>query len=500
MSSNKVFKSNIVIEWHSIARDLFRNAWVIVMAALIAMLGAYVVRDLQYKPQYTSTATLVVSTKSGSKNTYTSYSQSAEIASILAKVFDQPSMKTKAAENIGADSFNGTMTAYAQQSTNILELTVTADDPQTAYMLLTSILEVYPQISTVVFNNAVIDVLKMPAVAHNPANQRPGINKLLFLGAGAAFAIAVIVFLSLIRDTVKDEDSFRSKVDAKLIGTVVHEQKRKTISDLLKVSRKKALLMGSGTGLSLKFAESYHKIATRLEYMNHRNGDRVFAITSVAENEGKSTAAANIAIALANKGNKVMLIDLDAKKPALYKIFNAKYEESAELGELFSGKISSRDYSVRKYKKTSLFLALNTKTYKDYQKWIEDGTVRRVVELLKSKVDFIILDTAPIIADSTITNVVQFADETLLVVRTDVVLAANINDAVLTINEVGGKLAGCILNNVYPEFSLFGQAGADEGGYYYGKSHRYGRYKKYYGYNNSYAYGTEEPEPEDSTD
>lgn len=497
--SNKTFKSNFIIEWHSIARDLIRNVWVIVMAALIAMMGAYVVRDLQYTPQYTSTATLVVSTKSGSKNTYTSYSQSAEICSILSKVFDQPAMKSKAAEHIGAERFDGTMTAYAQESTNILELTVTADDPQTAYMLLTSVLEVYPQISTVVFDNAVMDILKMPAVAHGPTNERPGINKLLFLGGGAAFAIAVIVFLSLIRDTVKNEDAFRSKIDAKLLGTVVHEQKRKSVSDLFKVSRKKALLIGSSAGLSLKFAESYHKIATRLEYMNHRNGDKVFAVTSVAENEGKSTAAANIAIALAKKGNKVMLIDLDAKKPALYKIFNAKYEESAELGNLFSGKITSRDYAFRKYKKTSLFLALNTKTYKGYQKWIEDDTVKKVVDSLRNKVDFIILDTAPISADSTVTNIVQFADETLLVVRTDIVLAESINDAALTINEVGGKLAGCILNNVYPEFSLFGQAGADEGGYSYGKSRRYGRYKKYYGYS-SYAYGSDEIEPDDSTD
>jgi Mrp family chromosome partitioning ATPase len=48
----------------------------------------------------------------------------------------------------------------------------------------------------------------------------------------------------------------------------------------------------------------------------------VIAITSVAENEGKSTCAANIAVSLADRGNKVILLDLDFKKPALYKIFS----------------------------------------------------------------------------------------------------------------------------------------------------------------------------------
>ena len=88
-------------------------------------------------------------------------------------------------------------------------------------------------------------------------------------------------------------------------------------------------------------------------------------------------------------------------------------------------------------------------------------------------------------------------DETLLVVRTDVVRASVINDTIMTIKDVGGNFSGCILNDVFNEFNIAGQFGFDEGGYYsshhygrYGKYGKYGRYGKYDKYGNYGKYGS----------
>ena len=89
----------------------------------------------------------------------------------------------------------------------------------------------------------------------------------------------------------------------------------------------KALIIHNNAFITLGFVENYHKIAAKIEHNNRRNGSKVFAITSIVGQEGKSTTAANIAISLADRGHKVILIDADCKKPALFAMFEKKYSE-----------------------------------------------------------------------------------------------------------------------------------------------------------------------------
>ena len=99
--------------------------------------------------------------------------------------------------------------------------------------------------------------------------------------------------------------------------------------------------------------------------------------------------------------------------------------------------------------------------------------------------DFVIIDTPPTLVTADAVSTAAVADKTLLVVRTDTVAVQDINDAILAIRDAGGKLAGCILNDVYKPFTLFGQMGTDETGYY-GSI-----YRSSYGSGNSHSSNSE---------
>lgn len=473
MEDKKIF-----FEWHSILKDLVKNIWVVILAVLIGIMGLFIAERSVYSPEYTSTATIVVNAKGAS--TSSMYGVSTEMAEIFSKVFVDPAMKTKTIEYLGVESFDGTISSTVLTDTNFVELKVTADSPQTAYELLSAILKVYPEMSKSIFENAVIDVIKYPSMPKAPSNALSSDNRKIVMAICLAVSVACIGAISVLRDTVKNESVFIAKIESKLLGSVPHESKKTRLKNG-KRHKEKGLFMDSNAFISLRFAESFMKIASKMEYMHDRNGDKVFVISSVAENEGKSTTASNIAIALANKGNKVILVDLDGKKPALHKLFGAKYIEKAELGKLLNGEIRKSEFRLRRYKKTNLSLAINTKPYKDTHLWIESGVAKDVINVLKEQVDYVIIDTAPISVDSTVTDVVKFADKAIFVVRTDVAKVSAINDALLTITEVGGNLAGCILNDVYPDFAFFGLSGNEEtGGHYYSKKnsyyYRYGKY------------------------
>ena len=78
--------------------------------------------------------------------------------------------------------------------------------------------------------------------------------------------------------------------------------------------------------------------ASRIRSRMDRKEAKSLLVTSVAENEGKSTVASNIAVSIAQEGKKVLLIDADFRKPSLYKIFDLDKSQVTNLvGILRSG-------------------------------------------------------------------------------------------------------------------------------------------------------------------
>lgn len=490
-------KSILQIEWHSLIRDLVKNIWVIVLAALTGLIAVYVAGRSVYSPVYTSSATLIVTAKSGTYLAYTNLSASSEMAEIFTEVFTQQTVRDRAAAHAGEEYFAGDISASVITNTNILTLSVTAPSPEQAYRELCAVLEVYPEISGAIFSDAVVDVMRSPNVPTGPSNSAGSRHRLLAAAGSGLAAAALIAVISVARDTVKNEKAFREKVGEKLLGTVPHEQKKLSLPQVLK--RKKSALLLNSAYASFSFTESYQKIANRISYLRRHGGDQVFLLTSVAENEGKSTAAANIALALASRGSRVILLDMDFLKPALYKIMGVHVSSFSDFAALLSGSISPENYKIRRYKNTSLYMALNARRRSDYTSWIGSETVGRVLDLFKNKFDYIIIDTPPMSFSADVSELARRADKSLLVVRTDRVRTADINDAVLKLSFEKEKFAGCILNDVYGEFSFFGQTGLDETGYY-GSSGRYGKYGKYSKYENYEKYAKGDPGAADAAD
>lgn len=472
------YKNNgkLSFEWHSLLRDILHNAWVIVLAAIVGFILTYVSGRIIYRPVYTSSATLIVNVKTGTYQAYTNLAASSEMAEIFTEVFVQPSMKEKASEYLGNTGFTGELKASVLQNTNIINLSVTAKDPEVAYNELVAIIEVYPQISDTIFSNAVVDVMRSPEVPRSPSNAIPNSYKTVVVGAVVLIVLMAILVLSLMRDTVKSEAAFNKKVGAKLIGTVVHERKYHSVKDLL--VRKKSSLLIDNAFTSFRFSESYQKIASKIEYMNRNNGDKVFLFTSVAENEGKSTVAINTSLALASRGKKVVLLDMDFMKPAIKFILNLKFDGENDFGSFLSNGTEKDGLKLTQYKNSRLYVAVNNSRHSDYVDWINSARVKELLDELSKEFDYVIIDTPPMFAAAEVASVSRFCDKSVLVVRTDFVQTADVNDAIMILSE-DNHFAGCVFNDVYDEFSFFGQTGANETGYTGGYYSSYGGYSKY---------------------
>ena len=473
MNENK--KISLSLDFHCLLRDLKENIWLIILAALIAVMGVYVASHSVYTPVYTSRATMVVRAKVGTSGAYTNLSASAEMANIYAEIFKQPSVKELAAAHLGEGTFNGSISVTVLGETNLLQISVTAEDPEVAFQSLCAVLEIYPDVSMAVFSNAVVDIIQDPQMPTAPSNAISNQRQMVIMVLAACIQCGLILLLSGLRDTVKNEKGFTKSIDAKLLGTVVHEAPHLSFREKM-LRKKRALLIHDGYA-SLKLTEDYKKIATRVEWIKKTTNSKIFTITSVGENEGKSTSASNLAIALAGRGYRVLLLDLDTRKPSIYKIFEYHHIPSLELVDLFSKEVAVTSDLIDsyRYKNTNLFLAMNKKKIAVKSEWIRSALVRQWIRALADEMDFVIVDTAPLSVSADAASLGDVADQTILVVRTDRGRVEEINDAVATITSSGGTFAGCILNDVYKPFTLFDQIGADPGGYY---KYHYGSYKR----------------------
>ena len=466
-------REKITFEWYSLLKDFILNFWLIVLAAIIGFCSVYVLEKSVYKPVYTSSATIMVQVKTGTYQAYTNLSASSEMAVIFKEVFVQPSMKEKAVEYLDKEKFEGDLKTSVLTNTNILTLSVTANDPETAYYELKAILEVYPQISDNIFSNAVLDVVSAPEVPKAPSNSSANkYEKIIIVGAIGAVACAILL-LSLMRDTVKDEKSFKKKIGATHIVTITKERKYSTLKNMLQKKKNKQLV--TDVFSSFKFIESFQKIAAKLEYYKRTNGDKIFLITSVAANEGKTTISINTALTLANRGKRVALLDMDLMKPSVQEVLDIEYPEGADLGSVLAGDINIEKYNLVNYKSGLLKVALNKGKKRDFADWINHPYVKATIDRIAEDFDFVIIDSMPITASADVSAISKLADKTILVIKADYAQTGEINDAVLMLDRKD-KFAGCILNDAPIEFSFFGQLGADDNSY---TGKEYASHKKY---------------------
>ncbi len=467
---NKSMVDFLTFEWYSVLKDIVLNCWLLILAAIIGFVSVFVYEQVSYKPIYTSSATLMVQVKTGTYQAYTNLSASSEMAVIFSEVFVQPSMKEKAAEYLETDGFDGTITAAPLTNTNIINISVTAKDPETAYEEINAILNVYPQISDTIFSNAVLDVISAPEVPKGPSNSKtiPYEKHIIIACVGAT--LAGIVWISLMRDTVKDEKSFEKKIGENLFGVVLKEGDYYSIGDFIKRKKRKKLVTDAFASFS--FVENYQKIAAKMEYLNQTKGDKVFVVTSVASSEGKTTVSINTALTLARKGKRVALLDMDMLKPSVQKALEIK-SEHVDLAHVLSGEFSYDQYSLMPYKDGNLSIGINKRRHSNFTNWINRSSVKTTIDKIAEDYDFVIIDSMPISASADLTTIADLADRILLIIKADYVKTGDINDAILVLNKKK-KLAGCILNDAHKEFSLFGQMGTDESTYTgrYGKYHR----------------------------
>lgn len=474
---NEILENNR-IEPFSIAHDILVNWWVILLGALVAAMLTYVGVCLRYDPQYSTSATFaVVSTGDGGSS-----GGDVSMAWTFQKIFASSSMNKILCEQMDIDSLedvDGDIQTSVVENTNLLTLSVTADSPKDAYDMIHIIMDNYTTISYYSVGSAALEALQEPEIPVRPVNPRRAgeAAAMALLGTAALLAIFFGVF-SYLKDTVKTEEEIEQKLDARSLGQIMYEFKFRTLRNFARHNREALLVNQPLAGF--EFVESCRKFVARVQYLMEKHGSKVLVVTSVSENEGKSTVAANLAISLADQDKKVMLLDGDLRRPSQFLILGVKPDDESELGEFLKGELEMKKL-VRTTSVRGLFFMGGRNCYSHSTDILQSGKTKELLEASRKLVDYVVIDTPPagIVADAEL--YARYADEVCLVVRQNYILAEDINDILDRLRDTGCRILGVVLNRAMSFGTLArGTAGRYHGRYGYGKYGTYGSYGQEY--------------------
>ena len=145
---------------------------------------------------------------------------------------------------------------------------------------------------------------------------------------------------------------------------------------------------------------------------------RTILVTSLLEDEGKSTVAVNLALAMARRHKNVLLIDLDMKKPALYKLLDCQQEEFFPLETYLRGDAPVKKL-VREDTRRGIYTILSRKGVGDTAQLLDSARLHDLLTQMHTRMDVIIIDTPPMSAGGDAECIADLADAAILVVRQD---------------------------------------------------------------------------------
>lgn len=459
------------IDLRSLLKDIMKNSIFIVLAALTGFFAVSGYYTYEFDPEYTSTATLYVTTKNDGSSTLSSLYLTKEMAGSFTEVFESSALKKEVAKQLGVESINGKISVEFIPETNLITLKVVSDSPKNAYLIINSALEQYVNVSDYLYSNANLSVLKNPTIPQSPSNSlNYSIPRLLAAFMLACAVTGLISVLSFLRPTVKKPLSAQKTLDGRIVGTIPYTRKVKlSPANIFKKNRRKYTVLLTSFELGMPFIEATKRVATIIRHAMQRKNDKVLIITSVTENEGKSTFATNMALSITQKGYKVLLIDADLKKPALYKIFD---QSNANLPSFTDITSNESDFSKIPVKvNDNLYCVYQFGPVSDSASQIAHPAVEKFMVYARENFDFVIIDTSPVCYTSDFEGLLKYSDAASVVVRQDWAHVGAINDVADKIRSHKKHFAGFVLNLFKPDL----RASLNNFDYYY-KYSRYGYY------------------------
>ena len=442
-----------------------KKLWLLILVLTLAGAGiSYFRTSYTYTPQYVASATMSVTAPGGQ---YIGAQTASQMAEVFPYILTSGVLEDVVAREMGMDSVPGSISATAEEGTNLLTMSVTSDDPQMAYDILHTVIDCYPEVAEFVLGNTsltILDETGVPSDTQKEVVVRGSYRRGAVMGAGAGLVILCLYIL--LKKTVKSKDKLKSQINLPDMGSLpyIRNKKRKKKPEQNKVS-----LINERTPAS--YQEAMRRLRIRVLKEVEENQTKTIMVTSSIPGEGKTTVAVNLAISLVRQGKKVVLVDCDLRNPSIADFLGIT-EQRPGIDSVLHKKAAVTDVltEIDVNGENKLTLLLGEEGEKTDISLLGSKRMEGLIAELKNMADVVILDTAPaqLLADAAL--MARFVDAALYVIRYDYTKMYKIREGIQALAMSKIKMLGYVFNC---------DRNSGDGKYGYGYGYGYRRYGSY---------------------
>lgn len=441
---------------------VLRNRWITVaVTILVTVLGA-VAYTLMTTPVYEANTRLFVSTSTGgssgadlyqgnrlSQERVISYAELLKGETLAQRTIDKLDL------DMSAQQLRGNTKAKAKPDTVLIDVGVLDESPVRARDIANALSDEFVVMVRELETeedgakpDARVVVEQRASIPAHPVSPKKFRNLVGGIGLGVLLGVGLAFLRDLLDNTAKTRETVEDITGVGLVGSIPLDKER----------RKHAAISFSSDNSPI--AEAFRKVRTNLQYLAVDNPPRVIVVTSSMPTEGKSTTAINIALALAEAENNVVLVDGDLRRPMLHNYLDLV--GSVGFSTVLSGRASLSE-ALQKTSFPGLTVLTSGAVPPNPSELLGSLTAKKLLSELRADFDYVIVDSTPLLAVTDAALLATSADGVLVVARYGQTKRDQLRHAIASLKDVDASLIGAV-------FAMIPARGNSSYGYgYYGE-------------------------------
>ena len=427
---------------------VLRAHWLIIVLSVLTCTGVAACVALTSPPTYAAETQLYVSsstsdTDPSSADSYAAILLSQQRAVSYTPLVTSPNVVLGVNKRLGLslslEQFRTKVSAERPEGTALINVTASAQSPQSAKAIADAVAEVFPSFVKGLeaangAQNPVTVVVASPAeLPSRPVAPRKALSLILGALVGLVLGIVAAVIREALSRRIRSSEDVTATTGLPVLGSIGAQTR----------ARREPLVVLNDP-LSAH-AEEYRRVRTNLRALIGDRKGRSFVVSSATANEGKTLVTANLGIAFAQAGHRVLLVDANLRQPGLAELMGMT--SAVGLTDVLSGEVPV-GHTLRAWRNDLPLDVLGGGVQAQNASELLSQRFAEVLQELTERADIVIVDTPAVLPTTDAAVIARLTAGAVLVARAGSTRAHQFARAVSSLYTAESLVLGVILNRV----------------------------------------------------